>query len=300
MTVTSNGYRSNSSLIQTILTWQSFSSIWMNHFIFSFIVLKLAVKLKEMKVSAVIITYNEEKYITEAIKSAAWADEILIVDSESTDRTREISESLGAKVVVEKWRGFSGQKQFAVDSAAYDWVFSLDADERVSDALKIEILRLKNTPESDLADGYKIPRLTFYMNRPIRHGGWYPDRQLRFFNCRKGRWKDVLVHESFQMQEGSKVEKLKNDILHFSIENAAYHHKMIGTRYAPLAAQQMFENGRRTSALKITTAGLTTFLQTYILKGGFLDGLPGFAISTFAAHHAFLKHLLLWEKQDSA
>jgi glycosyltransferase involved in cell wall biosynthesis len=252
-----------------------------------------------VKISAVIIAHNEEKNIAGAVKSVDWADEILVVDSESADQTREISESLGAKVIIQKWQGFSKQKQFAVDNAAHDWIFSLDADERVSGELKIEILRLKNSSESKLADGYKIPRLSFYMNRPIRHCGWYPDWQLRFFDRRKGQWKEVLIHESFQMQENAKVEKLKNDILHYTIENASHHHKMIGTRYAPLAARQMFERGRRTSLLKIYTAGLTTFLQTYILKAGFLDGLAGFTISRFAAHHAFLKHLLLWEKQNS-
>ncbi|CAN5343648.1 glycosyltransferase family 2 protein [soil metagenome] len=252
-----------------------------------------------MKISAVIISFNEEKNIAEAVKSVDWADEILVVDSESDDQTREISESLGAKVFIKKWQGFSKQKQFAVDNAAHDWIFSLDADERVSDKLKTGILQLKNKPENELADGYKIPRLSFYMNRPIRHCGWYPDWQLRFFNRRKGKWKDVLIHESVKMQENAKVEKLKSDILHYTIENASHHHKMIGTRYAPLAARQMFERGKRTSLLKIYTAGFTTFLKTYLLKGGFLDGLAGFTISRFAAHHAFLKHLLLWEMQES-
>ncbi len=252
-----------------------------------------------MKISAVIIAYNEEKNIVAAIKSAAWADEILVVDSESTDRTREIAESLGAIVVIKNWEGFSKQKQFAADSAAHDRIFSLDADERVSGELKAEILELKAKPETEIADGYKIPRLSIYMNRPIRHSGWYPDWQLRFFDRRKGKWKEVLVHESVQMAKDSSVAKLKSDILHYSVENASHHHEMIGTRYAPLAARQMFKNGRRTSFPKIYTAGLTTFLQTYILKGGFLDGLAGFTISKFAAHHAFLKHLLLWEIQEN-
>ncbi len=135
------------------------------------------------------------------------------------------------------------------------------------------------------------------MNRVIRHGGWYPDYQLRFFNRRKGKWKNVLIHESIQMDENATVGKLKNDILHYSVPNAAYHHKMIGERYAPLAARQMFERGKRTTVSKIVTTGMTTFLQTYILKGGFRDGLAGFCIARFAAHHSFLKHLLLWEMQ---
>lgn len=252
-----------------------------------------------MRISAVIIAFNEEQNIAEALKSVVWADEILVVDSESTDGTRVIAESSNAKVLTKKWQGFSKQKQFAVDNAAHDWIFSLDADERVSDPLKNEILKLKNQSENQLASGYKIPRLTFYMNCWIRHGGWYPDWQLRFFNRTKGKWKDVLIHESVQMQENTRVEKLSGDILHYSIPDAAYHNRMIATRYAPLAAEQMFMRGRKTSPLKIFTAGLTAFLQTYILKLGFLDGLAGFCIARFAAHHAFLKHLLLWEMQNS-
>lgn len=250
-----------------------------------------------MKISAVIIAFNEEEKIADAIKSVAWADEILLIDSESTDRTREIANNLGAKVLTKKWQGFSKQKQFATDGAAYDWIFSLDADERVSEILANEILRLKDSPENELADAYKIPRLSFYMNRPIKHGGWYPDWQMRFFNRQKGIWKDVLIHESVLMQENARVEKLSGDILHYSVENVSHHHQMIGERYAPLAARQMYERGKRTSAAKIFTAGFTTFFQNYILKLGFLDGLAGFCIARFAAHHSFLKHLLLWEIQ---
>jgi glycosyltransferase involved in cell wall biosynthesis len=250
-----------------------------------------------VKISAVLITFNEEKNICRAIESVDWADEILVVDSESGDRTREIAESLGARVVVRKWVGFSGQKQFAVDSAVNDWIFSLDADEEISAELKEEILRLKSSAK--IADAYKIPRLSFYMNRAIRHGGWYPDWQLRFFNRRKGKWKDVLIHESVEMREDARLEKLKGDILHYSVENAAQHHRMIGERYAPLAAQRMFEDGKRTSKPKIFFAGFVAFIRTYFLKLGFLDGVAGFCIARFAAHHAFLKHLLLWELQTA-
>ena len=251
-----------------------------------------------MKISACIIAFNEEKNIAEAVESVSWADEVLIVDSESVDATRSIAESLGAKVLTQKWLGFSKQKQYAADCAAHDWILSLDADERVSEQLKNEILELKNSDESNLADGYRIPRLSIYMNRPIRHGGWYPDWQLRFYNRRAGKWKDVLVHESIELLANARLEKLRGDIYHYSVEGAAHHHRMIGERYAPLAARQMFERGKRTSILKIATAGQTTFLQNYILKGGFLDGFAGFCIARFAAHHAFLKHLLLWEMQN--
>lgn len=251
-----------------------------------------------VKISAVVIAFNEEEKISHAVSSLEWADEIIVVDSGSEDRTREIAASFGAKIISQKWLGFSKQKQFAVDAAQNDWIFSLDADERVSENLKREILRIKNLPATKILDGYRISRLSYYMNRPIRHGGWYPDWQLRFFNRKKGAWKDVLIHESVEMTENARIAIINADILHFSVENAAHHHRMIGERYAPLAARQMFENDRRTSALKIAGAGFTAFFQTYFLKAGFLDGLAGFSIARFAAHHAFLKHLLLWEMQN--
>jgi len=250
-----------------------------------------------VKISACIITLNEEENIGDAIESLAWADEIVVVDSGSTDKTVEIAKDIGAKTYFQEWLGFGKQKQFAVEKCSNDWVFSLDADERVSTDLDALISKLKS--ERPDADGFRISRLTYYMNRPIRYAGWYPDWQLRLFDRTKGKWGESLVHESFQMNESATVEKLNADILHYTVKNAGHHHRMIGERYAPLAAEQMYQNGRQTSPFKIATAGFTTFFQTYLLKGGVLDGLPGFCISKFAAHHAFLKHLLLWEKQNS-
>ncbi len=249
-----------------------------------------------MKISATVITLNEEAAIGRVLESLDWADEIVVVDSGSTDKTCEIAASFGAKVIHRDWTGFSDQKQFAADSAANEWIFSLDADEQVSPELRGEIIRIKESQPD--VDGYKIPRLAFYMGRPIRHSGWYPDAQFRFFDRTKGRWKNVPVHESIEMQVGSRTAKLSSDILHFSVQGASHHHKMIGERYAPLAAQGMFESGRRTSASNILFAGPSAFIRSYILKVGFLDGLPGIAIANFAAHHAFLKHLLLWELQQ--
>jgi glycosyltransferase involved in cell wall biosynthesis len=181
-----------------------------------------------VKISAVIIAFNEELKIADAVRSVAWADEILVVDSESTDDTRRIAESLGARVLIQKWQGFSAQKQFAVDQAAHDWIFSLDADEQVSDKLCREILEIKNRSDETQAGGYRVPRLSFYMDRPIRHGGWYPDWQMRLFDRRRGKWKDVLIHESFELEANAKIEKLSGDILHYSWESAAQHESMIG------------------------------------------------------------------------
>jgi glycosyltransferase involved in cell wall biosynthesis len=248
-----------------------------------------------MKISATIITFNEESNIQAACESVAWADEILVVDSESTDSTREVATAAGARVIVNTWPGFADQKQFAVDHARNDWIFSLDADERCSEAL---IKSIKSLTEPSLADGYQIARRTFYQGRWIKGGGWYPDRQLRLFNRTAAHWKKRHIHESVEMTAGSKIGILDGDLLHFTVRDAAYHHQMIGERYAPLAAKQMFDEGRRTSTLKIATAAPSAFIRSFILKTGFRDGLAGLSIASFAAHHAFLKNLMLWEMQN--
>jgi hypothetical protein len=135
------------------------------------------------------------------------------------------------------------------------------------------------------------------MGRAIRHSGWYPDRQLRLFDRRRARWSDVLIHESVKLDHGARGGVLKGEIIHHTMDSGSHHNAMIGERYAPLAARQMFENGHKTSGLKLALAGPTAFISTYILKAGFLDGLPGYCIARFAAHHAFMKHLCLWELQ---
>ncbi|HJY27626.1 MAG TPA: glycosyltransferase family 2 protein [Pyrinomonadaceae bacterium] len=252
-----------------------------------------------MQISATIITFNEESNIKAACESVAWADEIVVVDSNSTDATRELAAACGARVITHAWPGFGAQKQFAVEQAKYEWIFSLDADERVSDELKRSIEELRTQPEVALADGYEIARRTYYQQRWIRGGGWYPDRQLRFFNKSRGHWKERHIHESVAMNAGSRVDKLNGDLLHYTSPDAAHHHRMIGERYAPLAARQMFEEGRRTSMLRVASAGPAAFIRSLILKGGLRDGFAGFTIASFAAHHAFLKHLMLWEKQTA-
>ena len=250
-----------------------------------------------MKITATIITHNEECNIRAACESVAWADEVLVVDSESTDTTREVAANTGARVVVNPWPGFALQKQFATDHANNDWVFSLDADERVSDELAGSIRTL--VASGTEADGYRIARRTFYQDRWIRGGGWYPDWQLRLFRKSSGHWKQRHIHESVEMNNGARVETLRGDLLHYTVRDAAHHHRMIGERYAPLAARQMFEEGRRTNGFNVATAGPAAFIRSLILKGGFRDGLAGITIANFAAHHAFLKHLMLWEMQNN-
>ena len=250
-----------------------------------------------MKVSATIITFNEAENIRAACDSLAWADEIVVVDSRSTDRTQEIASQCGARVVSRDWPGFAEQKQFATEEASHEWVFSLDADERVSDELKTSIEALRTKSPEQRADGFLMARRSFYQGCWIRGGGWYPNRQLRLFKKSLGRWEGKHIHESVKMNSGARVEILPGDILHYSVRDAAHHHRMIGERYAPLAARQMFEEGRRTSAFRIATAAPAAFVRSFILKGGFRDGIAGLSIANFAAHHAFLKHLMLWEMQ---
>jgi hypothetical protein len=148
-----------------------------------------------------------------------------------------------------------------------------------------------------LADGYRIARRSFYLGRWISGGGWYPDEQLRLYRKEAGQWAGAHVHESVAMRSGARVERLPGDLLHFSVRDASHHHRMIGERYAPLAARGMYEAGRRTSLFQLSLAAPSAFLRSYLLKAGFRDGVPGLAIASFAAHHAFLKHLLLWEMQ---
>ena len=252
-----------------------------------------------MKITATIITLNEADNISDAIKTVAWADEILVVDSESSDATRDLAARQGARVIVNPWPGFSKQKQFAVDSASNDWIFSLDADERVSGELKSSIDELRTKDATQLADGYRVARRAFYMGRWIRGGGWYPDYQLRCFNRRRGHWGERIIHESVAMNQGARVETLKGDLLHYSMSDPSHHRRMIDERYAPLGAAQMHRDGKRTSPVKIAFAGPLAFVRSFVLKGGFRDGRAGYTIARLAAHHASLKHTLLYDLQRS-
>ena len=251
-----------------------------------------------MKISATIITFNEADNIRAACESVAWADEVLVIDSESTDATREIAAACGARVIINSWPGFAAQKQFAVDAASHDWIFSLDADERVSPELLASIEKLRDIDDSHLADGYRVARRAFYMGRWIRGGGWYPDYQLRLFNRKRGSWGDRLIHESVKMNAGTRVETLSGGLLHYSMRDVAHHQRMIEERYAPLGARQMLRDGKRTTRLQTSVAGPLAFLRSFVLKGGWRDGSAGFTIAKLAARHASLKHSILYELQN--
>jgi len=251
-----------------------------------------------MQITATIITLNEADNIRDACESVAWADEILVVDSQSTDDTRDIAARAGARVIINPWPGFARQKQFAVDQATHDWIFSLDADERLSPELRAAIDQLREQDDDGLADGYRVARRAFYMDRWIRGGGWYPDYQLRIFNRARGHWRERIIHESVVMDQGTKVDTLRGDLLHYSMRDPAHHREMIEQRYAPLGAEQMFREGKRTSALQSSLAGPAAFIRSFVLKGGFRDGRAGWTIARMAGYHAALKHSKLRELQN--
>lgn len=253
-----------------------------------------------MKITATIITLNEADNIAAACESVAWADEIIVVDSGSTDETCKIAAECGARVLTNPWPGFSKQKQFAVDQATHDWIFSLDADERVSPQLRASIHEVRSLNNLQMADGFRIARRAFYMGRWIRGGGWYPDYQLRLFNRARGRWNDRIIHESVAMDADARVSTLAGVLLHYSMTSPEHHRQMIDDRYAPLGAEQMFSEGQHASTLKRMTAGPAAFVRSYILKGGFRDGAAGLMIARMAAHHATLKHKLLQKLEESA
>ncbi len=252
-----------------------------------------------MKISAAIITLNEEQNIGSALASLNWVDEIVVLDSGSSDKTVQIAEGFGTRVLHQEWLGFGKQKQVATEHCSNDWVLSIDADEAVTPELKSDIESLKEMPANDLADGYKIPRKSIYMNREILHSGWYPDFQLRLFRKSRGHWKDNVLHESVEMSSASKTSHLRGEISHHSVRSVGEHIKMISSRYAPLGAEQMARDGKKSSVGKTVAAAPLTFFRTYFLKLGILDGFPGFCIAMFAAYNSFLKYLLLYEMQNA-
>ena len=246
-----------------------------------------------MKITATVITLNEEHNIASALESLSWADEIIVVDSESTDRTVEIARGFTDRVFVRPWPGYSAQKNFAAEQATHDWIFSLDADERVSNNLAEEFKRLMADVQTPAA-GFEMPRLTFYLGRWIKHSGWRPDYKRRLYDRKSARWRGDYVHETLEVD--GKVEKLKGDILHYTVRDASEHHLRMD-RYTTMAAEQAHSQGKRSSIARMLVSPALVFVRSYVFKLGFLDGIPGLAIARFAAHYEFLKNLKLWEKR---
>ena len=241
-------------------------------------------------ITATIITFNEETRISEAIASLSVCDEVIVVDSGSTDRTRDIARSLGARVFEQEWRGYSIQKNFAAEQANNDWILSIDADERISVELAAEIARWKfhGNSHPDRMQGavraWSMPRCAYYLGRWIRHSGWYPDRKVRLYDRRHCHFEGEFVHESVRVQGDS--ARFQGDLLHFPYRNWNDHSKRID-RYTDLAAQAARSKGLHGSVLKLVLGPPTAFIKAFLLRGGFLDGWRGLAIAYMGARYVF-------------
>jgi glycosyltransferase involved in cell wall biosynthesis len=242
------------------------------------------------KVTATIITRNEAHNLAAALESVQWADEIVVVDSGSTDGTTEIARRYTDRVMVREWPGYVAQKNFAAAQASNDWILSIDADERVSPELRDELRALLNAGPA--AAGYRMPRVTFHFGRWIRSTDWYPDYQLRLYDRRRARWTGRYVHESVAA-DGS-VARLRGELQHYAYRDLS-HHVQTMDRYTTLAAQQMFEDGRRAGWIDILVTPRLTFFRNYILRGGFRDGLAGLVISVMNSYYVAQKFAKLWE-----
>jgi glycosyltransferase involved in cell wall biosynthesis len=236
-------------------------------------------------ISATIITRNEAARIARAIRSLACADEIVVVDAESTDDTRRIAADLGARVVVRPWDGFSAQKNYAIEQARYDWILSLDADEELNADAQAAVANWK--PSDPSAAGYRFARRAWYLGRWILHSGWYPDFKLRLFDRRRGCWKGDFVHES--VVTSGPVETMPGEILHYTCDSLREHRERIEF-YTDLAAQEMLTRGDRAGWVRRGLGPPWTFFSTYFLRLGVLDGPQGFLIAWMAAHYVKRKY----------
>jgi glycosyltransferase involved in cell wall biosynthesis len=249
------------------------------------------------RLTATVITLNEAANLPAALESLSFADEIVVVDSQSTDHTVEVARRFTDRVIVRAWPGYVAQKNFAAEQASHDWIFSLDADERVSPALADEIRRVMQGqgaargPTQGPA-GYRIPRVTFHLGRWLRSTDWYPDYQLRLYDRRRGRWQGRHVHESVTVEGGA--DRLTGELLHYAYRDLS-HHLQTMDRYTTLAARQMFEDGRRAGWWDLAVHPPAAFVRNYILKGGFRDGMPGLIVSAMNARYTGLKFAKLWE-----
>lgn len=246
----------------------------------------------QRRLSACVITCNEEDRVGACLDSLAWCDEIVVVDSHSTDRTREIARQAGARVIERDWPGYTAQKNFAVLSAANDWVLCVDADERVSTELRDEILSL-GEPSFSAAAGWDMPRLTRYLGAWIRHGTWYPDRQLRLFDRRRGQW---VGHPTYDLHErvrlDARAEQLRHPLLHQPYRTLGDHLHTID-QYTSIIAAGMHAAGRRAGPLHLVLRPFGGFLRFYLLKRGFLDGWRGLLLAYMHAHYVRMKYAKL-------
>lgn len=248
------------------------------------------------QLSVVIITFNEEKNIGRCLESIQGiADDVVILDSFSTDATESISKQYPVNFISRKWEGYSSSKNFANAQAKYDWVLSLDADEALSEELKKSILKAK---EGNELKTYKFHRLTNYCGSWIKHCGWYPDTKIRIFDRRITKWEGI-IHEKLVIDFSASLEMTKGillsgDLLHYSYYSIEQHYAQT-EKFSSLAAQNMFEKGKKASVLKMYLSPIVKFISDYIIKLGILDGAAGLTICRISAKHSFLKYKKLRE-----
>lgn len=239
-----------------------------------------------MSLSVILITYNEAARLRDTLNAVAWADEIVVVDSGSTDGTVEIAREFTDKVLVtEDWPGFGPQKNRALDMATGDWVLSIDADERVTPALAEEIRTMLAAPKADV---FALPRLSSFLGRPMRHGGWWPDEVVRLFRRGSARFSDDVVHE--RLVFSGKFLSLREPLEHDSIRNLEQMLDKIN-RYSSAGAERMAKAGKHSSLGAAIGRGVWAFVRVYLLKRGFMDGAEGFIMAVSSAESAYYKHL---------
>lgn len=248
------------------------------------------------KLSVTIITFNEESNIGRTLESVKWADEIVVVDSGSTDKTVDICRQYTEHVIHQDWLGFAKQKNFAIDKATGEWILSLDADEPIEEMLAEEIRDIITSPTA--FDGYYIPRKTFFLGKQIRHGGWYPDYNLRLFRKNKGRFEERAVHEAIKVQ--GTAGRTGYAIKHFAYPDLTSYMSSIN-KYSSLAVDVMVKKGIgifKTSSVNILLRPLFTFLLRYIFRLGFLDGKHGLILNLFHAYYVFAKYAKAWARNN--
>lgn len=248
--------------------------------------------MSTMNLAAVIITKDEENNIAACLESVQWADERIVVDAESRDRTVEIAKQHTTQVYVRPWPGYGPQKNFGMEQARAEWILIVDADERITPALREEIRAvLKAGPPGEIA-GFEIPRKNYFYGRWIRGGGIYPDYQLRLIRKAAGRYDDTQLHENLRVQGG--IERLRQPMEHYSMPTVREHVRKM-TRYTTLGAQEKLKSRSRVTALDIAGHHLGTILKTYLLRGGYRDGVHGVIVALFAGMHTFVKYAKAWE-----
>jgi glycosyltransferase involved in cell wall biosynthesis len=242
-------------------------------------------------VSVVVVTLNEEERLRPCLESVAWADEIVVVDAESGDKTVQLAREFTDRVVVRPWPGYAAQKNFGLEQATGDWILSLDADEEVPRELREEVLAALEAGGPHA--GYQIPRRNIVWGRWIRHGGLYPDWQLRLFRRGQGRFVTRAVHESVDV--AGTVGRLRNPLLHRSYRDVA-DFLARADRYSTLAAEEWVRSGRPARATDLVLRPAGRFLSMYLARGGFLDGWRGFLLAVLYAYYVFIRSAKIWER----